>query len=186
MKGFLAFALSAVFLLAIVAASARISDSKHSSSYQKYQMLHLQELAIKSAFYDSTASAARGAYSAAVAAGVPPRQAVEDAVAANAAAFEEGLRAQGYDVVFWCGQAGPEALQSASGQMAGEKRAAAPATAVPLAQPHGAPAPPCAQSFQADVLTMKIHISGLGFSSYSGQAGMGYATPFPSSNEVGF
>lgn len=177
-KGFLTFVLAAVFLLAIVTAAARFSSVQPDSSYKNYQLLHLQELAIKKAFYDSTAKAASDAYAAAAAAGIPPKQAVEAAVFANAIIFEGQLASLGYDVSFWCGPATTGSRQAASGDMAELKQPTLPAATLPI--------PACAGAFQADVHSRKIHLSPLGFSHYSEQSGMGYATVFPPSYEVDF
>jgi hypothetical protein len=177
-KGFLSVVLASVFLLAIAAGAARFSSMQPDSSYQKYQMVHLQELAIKRAFYDSTAKVASDAYAAAVADGMPPRQAVEAAVAANAILFEEPLSSLGYEVSFWCGPAGASSRQQASAGMAGQKRALPPAQTLPLAA--------CAGAFQADVHFRKLHLASLGFSHYSQESGIGYATVLPPSYEVDF
>ena len=177
-KGFLSFVLAAVFLFAIVTAAARFSSMQPDSSYQKYQLAHLQELAIKKAFYDSTAAAAAEAYAAAIAAGVPPKQAVEAAVSANAILFEAQLAAHGYDVSFWCGPTTIGSRQAASAAMAGQKRAFAPIATEPLAA--------CEGAFQADVHSRKIRLSSVGFSHYSEESGIGYAAAFPPAKAVDF
>jgi len=185
-KGFLTFVLASVFLLAIVASAFRLSQVRQDNSYQKYQLAHLQELAIKSAFYQSTASAAKEAYAAAAAEKLPPKPAVEAAVAANAILFESELSAaaaeQGYEVSFWCGPPWPEdpfSRQRASEKMYNDRHASSPGIAVPVAL--------CETSFSAEVFPeKKIHIRNLGFSSYSESLGFGYATVFPSAYPVGF
>ena len=181
-RGFLTFVLASVFLLAIVSAAFRLSQAKGGNSYQKYQLAALQELSIKSAFYQSAAAAARDAYARA---GDDPRSqtaAVNAAVAENAVAFESGLKAaaaeQGYEVLFWCGPADTFSRQRASEQMYLSRHAIAPGLSQPV--------PLCAQSFSADVLNREIHIRDFGFSSYSGSFGFGYAAAFPPDYVVDF
>ena len=177
-QGFLTFVLAAVFLVAIVTAAARFSSMQPDSSYQKYQLLHLQELAIKKAFYDSTAAAAGKAYAAALAADAPPKQAVEAAVSANAILFEAQLAAQGYGVSFWCGPTTMGSRQAASAAMAAQKSASAPIATEPLAA--------CEGAFQADVHSRSVRLSSVGFSHYSEESGIGYAAVFPPAKAVDF
>jgi hypothetical protein len=105
-QGFLAFVLSSVFLLAIVAAALQLSSAAQDNSYQKYRHMQLQELAVKKAFYDSTADAASKALidarlkNAACRAAtgsdcVHEKDFVEDAVFANVPNMEGDLKNNG-------------------------------------------------------------------------------------------
>ena len=58
MRGFLAFALCAVFLLALFASGSLLSAQQPGNSFQKYRVLQVEDLAIKRAIYSSVSEAA--------------------------------------------------------------------------------------------------------------------------------
>lgn len=202
-KGFLSFVLAAVFLFAIVTAAARFSSVQPDSSYQQYQMLHLQELAIKKAFYDSTAAAAAEAYGDALAADVPPKLYVEGKVAQNTVEFASELESQiasgDYELIFWCRPVGvPSYLdistrQKASKEMADNGHAVVPDAAAKLPPDAISFFAVCPLSLNANVkLDPKkpgighVDVTNLGFSVYSKKTGIGYAAAFPPAKGVDF
>jgi hypothetical protein len=174
-KGFLSFAVAAIFLLAILSVGRLVSSRQPDLSYEEFRSSQVSELAIKRAFYLAVSEAAAQAQ---VAARGDPRAAVRAAVYARALEFERQLASQGYNVVFWCGEISEEGRRQASADMLLEKSAQAPAGALPLAD--------CADSFEADTLGRKLHFFELGFSLYQPELGLARAAAFPAGYEVDF
>ncbi|MCX6772258.1 MAG: hypothetical protein NTV88_00610 [Candidatus Micrarchaeota archaeon] len=200
-QGFLAFVLSSVFLLAIVAAALQLSSVAQDQSYQKYRYIQLQELAVKSAFYDSIADAARagltrvrainavsGCYETGIDC-VDEKKYVEDAAFANAYAFQEELSSQGVSIAFWCGYSDGSSLQKSSWKMQNElHRAEKPEGTSDITSAE------CRSYFHADISALRLDISSplyipnsnIGFSIYSHESNIGYATVFPNKLGVSF
>lgn len=177
-NGFMSFVLGAVFLLALVSSGALISGQLPDYSYEKYRSLLVSEVAIKQSYYYAVSEASSTALNASLATNAAPQLAIMAAALARSLQFESQLNLQGYDVVFWCGEVSEESRQLSSLQMADQKKALAPEGTKPLLA--------CAGSFDANLLTRKVHFYDLGFSFYSTGSGFGKAAVLPSSYEVGF
>jgi len=177
-KGFLSFALSAVFVLALLSSAAMLSKQKPSTSYEGYRAALLYELSVKRAFYSSISQAAKSAFAISASTGAEPRAAIRQAVHNQALDFSDQLFSLGYDAIFWCGSPGEEGRKEASERMLAERRAVAPQGTVLL--------PQCFDSFDASATDRKIHFSNLGFSIYFPSLGIGKAAVFPSGYEVDF
>ncbi len=182
-KGFLSFVLGAVFLLALVSAGLLISASSPDYSYEGYRTALVSEVAIKNAYYQAVSQAASSALNASLAASAAgaqndPRAAIRAGVLAQTMSFESQLGQHGYDVAFWCGPAPEQARQQANRDMASQKKAVAPQGT----RPAGA----CAESFEANLLSKKVHLYDMGFSIYHSESGIGQAAVFPPSYEVPF
>jgi hypothetical protein len=177
-KGFLSFALGAIFLLSLVSSGAIISSSKPDTSYEKYCRLLVEELAIKQAFYSSLSDAASSSLASSSETGGSQYAAVRAALLARFLEFQEKLREDGYDAVFWCGEISDGGRSSAALQSFQQKRAIAPSGS--------SAAESCADSFDANLLRRTIHLRAVGFSLYDSRLGLGVVAKFPSSYEVGF
>ena len=175
-KGFLALIVASVFLLVLVSSAAKLSKSAPDVSYQPLVAMHLQEEAISAAFSDALSDAAGKALAASQAGGAGGAEApalVKAAAYASALDFEAQLRAQGYNISFWCGKPTEAALQDASSGMATDGSAIVPEGALPISNPA------CAASFDVNLLRKKVRVSDAGFSLYSAGAGIGHAFVFP-------
>ena len=178
-QGFLSFLMSAVFLLALVSSAAMFSSQKPDYRYEQLQAAHLEQLAIKKAFYSSISDAAADAFIAAQVAakvvppatGAEPRNAVQFAIWHRVQSVQDGLLETGYDAVFFCGQPDESAMQQASVRMQESRAAVLPAGTTQVSSIS------CVHSFDVDLLERKIHIFGDGFCAYSKQLGRATA-PF--------
>ena len=200
MKGFLSFVLASVFLLAIVAAAMRISSVAPDHSYENYRYMQLQELAVKKAFYASTADAAKAGLADAIAANtangcyetgigcVDEKGNVEKFAYENVPKFEHDLRQRGTDAVFWCGATDSDSLRAAS---EGMQNGPDPHAIKPEGT-SGISDPCCRQFFEAYMASMRLDLSSpnpgsnIGFSIYSQESGIGYAAVFPNKKGVSF
>ncbi|MEM2137571.1 MAG: hypothetical protein QW568_00600 [Candidatus Anstonellaceae archaeon] len=177
-KGFLSFALGAVFLLSIVSSGAIISSSKPDTSYEKYRRLLVEGVAIKQALYSSLSDAAISSLASSSEAEGSQYAAVRAAVFARFLEFQEKLREDGYDALFWCGEISEEERSSAALQMLEEKRSILPSGSIAAAA--------CADSLDVNLLQRSIHMKDVGFSFYDSSLGLGVAAKLPSSYEVEF
>lgn len=191
-RGFISFVLAAAFLFALIPAASVVSSSQPDYSYENFRAMLVGEVALKQAFYQSSAQAisiacldekmkqaealAAGGYYT-VSEGEIARKAL-----ANAESFESSLRQLGYDAVFWCGFSDEFSRKAASAEMMGQKRAIRPESASELSSD----AALCKNSFMIDLNSNKFSASSLGFSIYGRGQGMGKAAVFPDSYEVGF
>ena len=179
-KGFLAFALSAVFLLSLVASGALLSNTSQGSAFQKYRFLQLQDIAIKHALYSSVSETASEALAASIAEQTDSYAAVKEAIRIRLAEFESLASSQGYGVVLWCGAPSEEEKQQSSASMSSRKTALVPEGTLPIASAE------CRSSYAIDVLGRKIHFSQVGFSAYFNSFGNGFSSQLPSGFEVDF
>ncbi|MCX6769469.1 MAG: hypothetical protein NT051_02190 [Candidatus Micrarchaeota archaeon] len=180
-KGFLTFALAAIFLLAFATSASRFSSSTYSSNaYSSLLSSHLEQVAIKQAAYSSLSDAARLALAASLASGTEPRTAIRAALYARALQDERAFSQAGYSALFWCGKVGEDSLSSAANEMRALGQSAIPDGALPLSTPS------CALAFDVDMLSRKIHTANLGFCAYSQPLGFGYCASFPDEYEVDF
>jgi len=177
-KGFLSFALGAVFLLSLVSSGAIISSSKPDTSYEKYRRLLVEEVAIKQALYSSLSDAAISSLASSGGTEGSQYAAARAAIFARFLEFQAKLREDGYDALFWCGEISDEKRSSAALQMLEQKRAIQPSGSLA--------AEACADSFEVNLLQRSIHIKDIGFSLYDSSLGLGVAAKLPSPYEVGF
>ncbi len=177
-KGFLSFALAALFLLSFLSAAFIVSSSRPNNSYEGSRAFLVFEVSAKRAFYSALSESAKGASALSSGTGAGAREEAEAAAYRRALIFSEEMRLQGYDAEFWCGEPSESARTAASESMLGQKRAVIPEGAKPLSG--------CAASFQADALSRKLHLSGLGASFYHPLLGLGKAATFPSDYEVDY
>ena len=173
MKGVISFVVASVFLLVLVSSAARLSARAPDYSYQPLFAAHVQHEAVKAAFSDALSDAAGKALVASQASGAEAPAAMKEALYLSALDFEAQLRGERYDVVFWCGKPSEGALQDASVRMASEGSAILPDGALPLSNPA------CAEAFDVNLLRKKVRATGVGFSLYSKEAGMGHAVMLP-------
>ena len=178
MRGFLSFAVAAVFLFALLSAAGMAAGKSPDYSYERYRASLVYEVAIKRAFYSAISDSAAQALAASGATGAPPHAAIKEAIFLRALDFERQLAAQGYPVLFWCGSVSEQGRQDASAQMEAERGAIGPQGSLPLSD--------CADSFGASALERKIHLSNLGFSVYFPPLRIARAALFPEDYEVGF
>ncbi len=177
-KGFVSFILCTVFLLALLVSAENFSKAVPDNSYQKFQSLHIGQIAIKQAFYSSLSQTVSLALKTA-----PKDKASQSAATAaylQALDFEGKLQEHGYSILFWCSSTSEATLQQASLRMSQTKSPQIPQGAFALSNPV------CTGSFEVNVLERKIHISEVGFSLYSDSFGIGYSTAFPQAHEVEF
>jgi hypothetical protein len=170
-KGFFTFLLATVFLISIAASAAEFSSVPESRDYERFSYLRLEEVAVKEAAYSSFSQAAseaegkaKAANAAARAAGLvgaaDERQAIRLALQARAASLQSELSESGFPVEFWC-EAGGQRL--------------------PIQNPL------CIGSFDADMLSRKLHFSGMGFTMLPDARGAGnFSATLPPCYEVGF
>lgn len=195
-QGFISFILAAVFLFSIIPAAALISGQQPDLSFEGFRALLAQEIAVKQAFYRSSESSSRAACAAAVAAGVPPDEAIRAALLANAVRLQSDLQSEGYDAQFWCGAPDSWALETlgikvpsqiseqmrkdASKEMMESGRAISPQGTLPVEF--------CLASFQSGLNGTKgsAQFASLGFSLYDKKSGFGKAVVFPFQRGVEF
>lgn len=164
---------ASIFLLVLLSSAAGFSKRAGDRSYEPVVAAHLQQEAVKAAFSDALSEAAAKAMAASVAAGEDAPASVNSALYLAALDFEAQLQEEGYDALFWCGKP-PEAVrQAASEEMRLEGRAVVPEGALPLSDP------PCAGSFEANLLRGRVRAHDAGFSLFSQGTGMGFAYQFP-------
>ena len=179
-RGFLAFALAAVFLLALVASGSLFSSQPPGSPFQKYRAMQLEDLAIKRAIYSSASQAASSALAASEASGADPYAAATAAVRLRLSSLGQEFQEAGYSVSLWCGSPSEDSLRSASVSMEASKSPLIPEEAAEI----GGAA--CSSSFGISILERKIHFSEVGFSAYFPLLGAGFASQLPSGYEVAF
>jgi hypothetical protein len=181
-KGFLAFALAAVFMaaLALSSYSYRQNSGFDASKESAPLISRLQPVAIKQAAYFAFSDAASAALATAIAAEQEPRPAIRAALFARAILLDAELKASGYKIEFWCGSPLGSALSLSSSSMLLSGEPEIPLGAMPIGSPE------CASAFDVDMETMKIHISGLGFSLVSEKSGFAAVSRFPEGYEVDF
>ncbi len=177
-RGFLSFALAAVFLLSLFSSAVLLQKAEPDYSYERFRAFEVREIAVKRAFYAAVSEAARGALAASSSSGAGAYPAVKAAAHGRAMEFSQKLSQQGYDAAFWCGEPTHEERRQASLSMQRQKRAVAPEGTLPLES--------CAGAIDADLLLRRLHFSALGFSLYSGGLGIGRAAGFPSDFEADF
>jgi len=177
-KGFLSFALVAIFVFALVSSVSLLRSAQPDYSYEGYRAFFVQELAIKRTFYAAVSDAASQALSAASSSGQEPRAAVRISAHLRAIDVERQLRGLGYDVIFWCGSPSESARLGSSEQMRLQHRALLPEGAIPISL--------CAGQLDSGIAERRLHFSGMGFSYYSYSLGMGKAVLLPDDYEVQF
>lgn len=183
-KGIISFAFASVFLIALISSAERVSLGKPDLSFEAFRAMQAKEIAIKSAFYQSSSAAAKAACIAALADEAEQSQPalssqkIKEALFLNALAFESSLKSKGYDVLLWCGYSDEWSRANASSKMALEKKAAIPQDAAGIAF--------CLESFSPDLSEGKIAFHNLGFSFFDKSLQMGKAAVFPDSYEVEF
>ena len=187
-RGFISFILAAAFLFALIPAAMLVSGSQPDISYENFRASLAREVAIKQAFYGSSAQAISRAciaeketQLASLSSGgsyLASEEKIKGAALDNAQAFEASLWQQGYDIVFWCGVYDDNSRKASSGRMFASKRAIAPEFASPLDS--------CKGSFEVNLKTGKFSLRSFGFSIYDRRQGIGKAAVFPDSYEVGF
>lgn len=179
MKGVIALLVASVFLLVLVSSASRLAVRAPDYSYQPVAALSVQQKAVEAAFSDAMSDAAIKALAVSRASGQEAPAAVKAALYLSALDFEAQLKAQGYEVVFWCGKAGEMARQQASETMRAEKAAVLPEGTLALSSPA------CAAGFDVNLLSRKARAGDVGFSIYSPGPGIGYAVRMPAGLEVG-
>lgn len=180
MRGFLAFALCAVFLLALVASGSLLSSYQPGNSFQKYRALQVEDLAVKKAIYSAVSEAAKTAADAAQAAGSDSYPAAVAAVRGRLSGLGQLFSASGYEVQIWCGSPSEGSLKEASVQMTSQGAPVIPQGASEIS------AQECLSAAGVGMLERKIHFSQVGFSAYFPSLGAGFASVLPSGYEVGF
>lgn len=177
-RGFLSFALAAVFLLSLFSSAVLLQKGRPDYSYERFRAFELREIAVKRAFYAAVSEAAREALAASSSSGSGAYPALKAAVHVRAMEFSQKLSQQGYDAAFWCGEAAPEARRQASLSMQRQKMAVVPEGTLPLGS--------CSGAIGADLLLRRLHFSALGFSLYSSELGIGRVASLPSGFEADF
>lgn len=197
MKGFISFAVAAVFLFALLPAAALVSSQQPDLSFESNRAILVQEVAIKQAFYESSKQAARDKYDSMLAlrmkydasTNFAERTALEQriqgeieaALALNLQAIRNSFGSESYEVVFWCNRAEESARKEASKEMFLSGQAKSPLNANPLSVPQ------CAlKQFNVNLKEGKIHFNDLGFSIYDRNSKIGKAAIIPDSYEVDF
>ena len=196
-KGFISFILAAVFLFALIPAAALVSSQKPDLSFENFRAIFAKEVALKQAFYQSSKTVAtvacmeaRAEEAAALSRGtfLPYDHAskkIQSALSINANLFELELRAQGYDVSFWCGDSDEWTRTAASSEMNNLHAARLPKASVSVVDPPKGIAF-CSAPFTVDTAATTITFNKLGFSLYDRNLGMGKAVVFPGSYQVHF
>lgn len=177
-RGFLSFALAAVFALALFSSVSMQAAIRPDRSYERYRAYEIQETAVKQVFRSSVSAAASDSIVLSASSGAASYAHIVAAALQGALGAQDGLQKQGFEVSFWCGSPTDAERQQASAEMLRLGRPAAPAGTLPLER--------CAHSFSADLLSRTIHFKDIGFSFYSQELAIGRAAMLPSGYEEGF
>ncbi|MCX8197505.1 MAG: hypothetical protein N3G80_04290 [Candidatus Micrarchaeota archaeon] len=180
-KGVFTFLLASIFLFALLAASALALEAKKpDKAFQKYHLLRVQELAVRTAIMESVSASAQKALYAAIALDQEPYFYIKGAVHEKLVQLEEEFRKEGFDVVIWCGFPSAKQLADASKEMQKAGKALSPASTVQVS------AGSCLHSIHVGLAERKVQLSSFGFSLYSEPLGAGVAFKMPPNAEVDF
>lgn len=177
-KGFLSFALAALFLFSFLSAALIVSSAKPDYSYEEWRSFLVFEISAKRAFYSALKESAFQAWVASLGGQTGAKKAVEDAAFDRAIEFERKMRDSNCEAIIWCGHPSDNERLSASEKMQSQGKAILPDGTTAIAS--------CENPFQADLLRKKLHLSGIGISIYCQKTNIGKAAIFPSEYEVSF